>query len=62
MTFVVGESGWYKVSNTSNKERFGKVLEIKSYKSINGPYNVATIKFEDNSIAYLKETKETKEF
>ena len=55
--FKINETSWYKVSDRSDTTKFGKVVEIKDYRDIEGPYIVATIKFEDNSLAFLKERR-----
>lgn len=55
--FKIGETGWFKVSDYSDKVNFGKVLEVKQYRDIEGEYIVATIQFEDNSKAFLKERR-----
>lgn len=58
--FKTGETGFYKVSDYSTKQKYGKVFEIKHYRDIDGEYIVATIQFEDNSKAFLRRNYEYK--
>lgn len=54
---IKGNIGWFKVSDYSETVKFGEVIEIKQYRDIEGEYIVATIQFEDNSKAFLKERR-----
>lgn len=52
----IGSWGWFPISDTSEKQRFGKIEEVKNY----GSYNVWKIVFEDKSCTFLSD-KDLKE-